>query len=462
MALNPAIFRKYDIRGVVDIDLTEPVVADLGRALGTMARRAGQTSFALGYDARLHSPRLHDALLEGLLESGLEIWDLGMVPTPLVYFAVFHAHLGGGVMITGSHNPPEFNGFKIMIGHDTLHGDQVQALRLMIEQRDFESHDGGTVQPMDIKAPYLKRVAEDMDLGRWPEERALKVVLDAGNGAAGVVAEPLLKALGLDVVALFTTPDGHFPHHHPDPSDPENMEALIEAVQAHKADLGVAYDGDGDRIGVVDEHGAIIWGDRLMILFSRALLAEEPGATIVGEVKCSQTMYDDIEAHGGHAIMWRVGHSLIKSKMKESGALLAGEVSGHIFFKHRWYGFDDAVYATARLVELLTQMGGPMSSLLSDVPQVYATPEIRMETREEAKFAIAEQIAAQFKAEGREVVTLDGVRVTLDDGWGLVRASNTQPALVLRAEAQSPERRDAIASMLQAKVREVEAEWVDS
>ncbi|MBH23578.1 MAG: phosphomannomutase [Myxococcales bacterium] len=462
VTVNPAIFRKYDIRGVVDTDVTEELVAELGRAIGTMARRAGQETFALGYDARLHSPRLHDALLGGLVSCGLEVWDLGMAPTPLVYYAVFRFKLGGGVVITGSHNPPEFNGFKIMVGEGTLHGEQIQELRRMIEEGDFDAASGGAVREVDALTPYLEEVAGDMELGAWPEGRALRVVVDAGNGAAGVVAEPLLRRLGLDVVAKYIEPDGHFPNHHPDPSEPENVEALIEAVREEGADLGVAYDGDGDRIGVVDEQGQIIWGDRLMILFSRALLKEEPGATIVGEVKCSQTMYDDIRAHGGDAIMWRVGHSLIKSKMKESGALLAGEVSGHIFFKHRWYGFDDAVYATARLVELVTRMGGPVSSLLSDVPETFATPELRVETRDEVKFAIAERVAGVLEGEGHEVVTIDGVRVIYEDGWGLVRASNTQPALVLRAEAQSPERRDAIEASLRARVREAEAALMDS
>lgn len=450
--LNPHIFRKYDIRGVVAEDLPSSVVEALGKALGTMARRRGATTFGLGRDCRTHSPALRDALARGLCSVGLEVKDFGMVPTPLLYFGVHHFDLGGGVMITGSHNPPEFNGFKMMIGHGTIFGDDVQALRAMMEGDDFDlAAQPGALEEVDVVGPYQDFVVENITLGPWPQGRALKIVVDAGNGVGGFVAAPLLERMGLEVVPLFIEPDGAFPNHHPDPVKAKNLRDLIDAVRAHGADLGVAYDGDGDRVGVVDHEGEIIWGDRLMVLLSRALLAEAPGATIVGEVKCSQTLFDDIAAHGGVPIMWKVGHSLIKRKMKETGALLAGEMSGHIFFKHRYFGFDDAIYTTARLVELLSGSETPLGERLSDLPETFATPEIRMDMPDALKFRVAEHLAHTLKAE-HEVIDIDGVRVIYDDGWGLVRASNTQPALVLRAEAQSPERRDELEAALRSAV----------
>ena len=447
MTMSPHIFRKYDIRGVVDEDLTVAVVRDVGRALGTRCVRGGGKTFGIGRDCRTHSPKLRDALADGLSDAGLSVVDFGMVPTPLLYFGVFFRDLDGGVQITGSHNPPEFNGLKMMMGKDTLHGDEIQDLRAAIEAGDLDSNPGGSVRSEDILNPYVDYVADNIHLG----DRKLTIVADAGNGVGGIVAAPLLERLGLTVHTLFIEPDGTFPNHHPDPAEEHNLVDLIAKVAETGADLGVAYDGDGDRIGVVDDKGNIIAGDRLMIILSRALLAEEPGATIVGEVKCSQTLYDDINANGGHGIMWKVGHSLIKSKMKESGALLAGEMSGHIFFKHRWFGFDDALYTTARLVELMTHSNAPLSDALRDVPVTYATPEVRIEVPDAIKFDIANWIAAELARE-HSVVAIDGVRVIFSDGWGLVRASNTQPALVLRTEAQSPARRDEIAALLRARI----------
>ncbi len=453
MTMSPHIFRKYDIRGVVDDDLTVSVVRDVGRALGTRCARAGGKTFGVGRDCRTHSPKLRDALAEGLSEAGLEVVDFGMVPTPLLYFGVFFRDLDGGVQITGSHNPPEFNGLKMMMGKDTLHGDEIQDLRAAIASGDLDKNPGGSVREEDIITPYLDYVVDNIKLG----DRKLTVVADAGNGVGGIVAAPLLERLGMTTHTLFIEPDGTFPNHHPDPADEHNLEDLIAKVAETGADLGVAYDGDGDRIGVVDDKGNIIAGDRLMIILSRALLAEEPGATIVGEVKCSQTLYDDIAAHGGIGIMWKVGHSLIKSKMKESGALLAGEMSGHIFFKHRWFGFDDALYTTARVIELLTQSDRPLSEMLKDVPVTYATPEVRIDVPDAIKFDVADWIAAELARE-HDVVAIDGVRVLFPDGWGLVRASNTQPALVMRTEAQSPERRDEIATMLRGRIEQAQRE----
>lgn len=450
--MNLHIFRKYDIRGVVATDLTPEVVTQIGRALGSMAVERGATTFGLGRDCRTHSPLLRDSLAEGLSSCGLEVVDLGMVPTPLLYFSVFHLKLGGGVMITGSHNPPEFNGLKMMIGEDTLHGEDIQEIRARIEEGRFVSREGGARRAQDIIEPYKNFVAQNIQTG----DRKLKIVVDAGNGVAGFVAVPVLEMLGQEVIPRFIEPDGTFPNHHPDPAEEKNVADLIEQVKTHGADLGIAYDGDGDRVGVVDDKGQIIWGDRLMILLSRALLQDEPGATIVGEVKCSQTLYDDINQHGGNAIMWKVGHSLIKSKMKETGAMLAGEMSGHIFFKHRYFGFDDALYATARLVELLSATQTPLSESLSDVPETFATPELRLETTDAAKFQIVKFVADNLK-EKYEVVDIDGARVLFEDGWGLIRASNTQPALVLRAEAQSPERRDEIENFLRKQIADAEA-----
>ena len=452
--MNPHIFRKYDIRGVVGTDLTPAIVEQIGKALGTVARRRDVKRFGLGRDCRLHSPELRDALVSGLVSCGLEVLDLGMVPTPLLYFAVFHLKLGGGVMITGSHNPPEFNGFKMMLGEGTIHGEAIEALKGLIEKGDFERcepGESGQVREVNIIDPYVDFVVENIDLGPWPKSRPLKVVVDGGNGVGAFIALPVLERLGCEVVPMYVEPDGRFPNHHPDPAKAKNLAELIEKVRGEGADLGVAYDGDGDRIGVVDDKGQIVWGDRLMILLSRALLEEVPGATIVAEVKCSQTLFDDISDHGGVPIMWKVGHSLIKSKMRQTGALLAGEMSGHIFFKHRYFGFDDAIYATARLVELLTRSGQELSAALTDVPTTYATDELRLEVDEDKKFPAAQAIAADLKAT-HEVVDIDGVRVIFEDGWGLIRASNTQPALVLRAEAQSPARRDAIEAMLRQRI----------
>jgi len=441
--VNPDIFRQYDIRGVVDVDLTGPVVHDLGRALGTCARQSGAATFAVGRDCRTHSPAMWKALVTGLVSTGLEVVDLGVVPTPLLYFGVVTLELGGGVMITGSHNPPPFNGFKMMIGGDTIHGDAIQALRRMMETEAFGVCGSGTVSRFNVVDRYVDFVAADVRRGG----RRLKVVVDAGNGVGAIAALPLLERLNVEVVPLFFEPDGTFPNHHPDPSELETLETLIATVRREGADLGIAYDGDADRIGVVDDRGEVVFGDHLLCLLARDVLADSPGATIIGEVKCSQTLFDDIAAHGGVPMMWKVGHSLIKARMKETGAALAGEMSGHIFFAHRYLGFDDAIYTTARLLELLAHQPLPLSRLLETVPRLHATPELRVEVGEREKFAIARAVAEVFAVD-HEVVTIDGVRVLFDDGWGLIRASNTQPVLVLRAEGTTVERRDAIVALL--------------
>jgi phosphomannomutase / phosphoglucomutase len=355
----------------------------------------------------------------------------------------------GICMITGSHNPPEYNGIKLGLGSATFHGGEIQALRVLAESGRFTTG-SGSVTPYRIVAPYQEYVKQNLRCGA----RKLRVVVDAGNGTGGVVAVPIFKALGFEVVPLFIDMDGNFPNHHPDPTVEKNLEALKRKVLEVGADLGVAYDGDADRVGAVDEKGRVLWGDQLMILFSRALLKEEPGAAVVGEVKCSMTLYDDIARHGGCPIMWKAGHSLIKAKMKEEKALLAGEMSGHIFFAHRWFGFDDGIYSSARLVELLTHTDRPLSSLLADVPKTCSTPELRVDCPEDKKFAVVKAAQEWFKNR-YDAVTVDGVRVVFPDGWGLVRASNTQPLLVLRFEAKTAERLGEIETLVRTRLNEI-------
>ena len=445
--MNREIFRAYDIRGVVERDLPPSLVEGLGRALGSEILERGGKTLAVGRDCRLTSPRLRDDLIRGLNSTGINVLDVGEVPTPLLYFAVYHGKLDGGVMITGSHNPSEYNGFKMLMGDEALHGDAIQGLADRIEGGSFVAGEG-TCEDLDITSVYLDWVCENISMG----ERRLKVVVDGGNGMGGPTAVALYERLGVEVVPLFIEPDGRFPNHHPDPTVAENLVDLIAAVRDSGADLGIGYDGDGDRIGVIDARGGIVWGDRLMILFSRAVLAEEPGATIIAEVKCSQTLYDDIAQRGGRGIMWKTGHSFIKAKIKAEGAALAGEMSGHIFFKHRYFGYDDAVYSGARLLELLSHSEAAVHELLEDVRETFATPELRVDCEDRSKFTVARGLAERF-AQTHEVITVDGVRVTFPDGaWALVRASNTQPVLVLRVEAGTPERRDALEAWLRGEV----------
>jgi phosphomannomutase/phosphoglucomutase len=447
--MNSNIFRAYDIRGVADRDLTSPDAYAIARAIGTMAIRRGcKPVFALGRDARLSSPRIYEAFVDGLTASGIAIRDIGVVATPMLYFAVHNLEVDGGVMITGSHNPAEDNGCKVMLGLNTIHGDDIQALRVLTEKADYvTAATKGSVTPVDIHGPYADWLTSHITLG----PRKLNVVVDCGNGPTGPISPKILERLGATVTGLFTDPDGHFPNHHPDPTVEANLLDLRKAVLEHKADLGIAYDGDGDRIGVLDENGHVLWGDQLMIVLSRALLKVEPGAAIVGEVKCSQTLFDDIQAHGGRPVMSKVGHSLIKQRMKDEHALLAGEMSGHIFYKHRYFGYDDATYTSCRLLEILSNHDGPMSSLLSGVPQTFATPELRLGCPDDIKFSVVAAVTAKFRAT-HDVIDIDGVRVKFSDGWGLVRASNTGPVLVLRCEATSPEARDRIRAELTAAI----------
>jgi phosphomannomutase/phosphoglucomutase len=430
--LKPTIFREYDIRGVADTDLLDEGIQQLGLAMGTYLQRNGGRQIALGRDTRLSSPRLRNALIAGLKATGCDVTDLGVVPTPVLYYSVFHLNADGAVMITGSHNPSEYNGFKVVSGGSTLHGEAIQTLLRMIQQQDFLSGEGSE-RSFDAVTPYVEEVAAQFRFAR-----RINVVVDAGNGTGGPVMSRILEKLNVQATELFFEMDGRFPNHHPDPTLPENLRTLIETVRDTKADLGIAFDGDTDRIGAVDDQGNIVWGDQLMVVYSREILSRKPGATFIGEVKCSQALYDDIHKHGGRGIMWKTGHSLIKAKMKQEHAELAGEMSGHMFFADRYYGFDDALYAACRLIEIVANTGRSLSEQLSDLPKTVTTPELRVDTPDEVKFDVVREVTAHFRAR-YDVNDIDGVRILFPEGWGLVRASNTQPALVMRFEATSPQ-----------------------
>jgi phosphomannomutase/phosphoglucomutase len=444
--MNEHIFREYDIRGTVGIDLTESTVYDLGRAFGTFFRNNGARRVSLGRDARESSPLFGSLITKGLNETGCDVIDIGMVPTPVLYYSLFTQEVEAGVMITGSHNPPDYNGFKICLGKSTIFGGQINQIKEYALNGSFASGDGSTWE-RQILDEYINHISSDIKQG----PRRLKVIIDAGNGMGGIVAGPLYRSLGCEVVELFCEPDSSFPNHHPDPTVLENLGFAIEAVKYQKSDLAIAFDGDADRIGVIDETGRVIWGDQLMVIFSRAILEKQPGATVIAEVKCSQSLFEDIRGHGGNAIMWKVGHSLIKAKMKETGAALAGEMSGHIFFADRYFGYDDAPYAGARLIEILSNMDQPLSSLLAGLPSTISTPEIRLDCPDEKKFDVVRDFTREFKHR-YEVIDIDGARVLFDGGWGLVRASNTQPVLVLRFEADSADRLAEIRNIIETSL----------
>jgi len=440
--MNPNVFREYDVRGVVDQDLNEEFVFNLGRAIGTYADQHKVKTMSIGRDCRLSSDAYHNFLIQGLNSCGIETIDIGLCATPMLYFSIRHLKTDGGVMVTGSHNPPEFNGFKICIGHDTIYGDNIQDLRKIIESNRFAAGRGGS-RNQDISKDYEDYLFENVFINK-----KLKVIVDAGNGVGGRFFLPLLQRLNYDVTDIYCEPDGRFPHHFPDPTVEDNLEELIRVVREQKADLGIAFDGDADRLGVISDKGEIIWGDKLLLLFSRYILQDKPNSTIIGEVKCSQVLYDDIKKHSGRPIMWKAGHSLIKAKMKEEKAALGGEMSGHIFFADRYFGYDDAIYAALRLLEILSQTGKQISSLLSDVPQTFATPEIRIDCPDDKKAEVVKKIKNHYR-NTPGVIDIDGVRIPFKEGWALVRSSNTQPIIVLRFEASSSE-------ALQAIRREVE------
>jgi len=449
MKINPLIFREYDIRGKVDEDLTPEFTEILGRACGTYFRRHGCREVTVGRDCRLSSPQLASALTRGLLSTGCSVEDIGVVPTPVLYFNVFRRKKEAAIMITGSHNPPDQNGFKIMLGEETLFGPAIQELYALINGGQFIQADPGEVTSYDVIPEYIDFITSDIRL-----EKPLKVVLDAGNGTAGAVAGPIFRRLGCEVIELYCDMDGRFPHHHPDPTLPEAMKDLISTVLSQGADFGVGYDGDGDRIGVVDDRGKIIWGDQLLILYASDLLPKNPGAAIISEVKASKVLYSEIERLGGRPIMWKTGHSLIKKKLREEGALLAGEMSGHIFFADRYFGFDDAIYASCRLAEILSRSSEKLSSLLAYLPPTYYTPEIRIYASDEVKFKIVEELKKELQPL-YPVIDIDGVRVIFPQGWALVRASNTQAVLVLRFEADSPEALEEIQKEIKTRLEGV-------
>lgn len=426
------IFRQYDIRGVVGAELDDEVMHNIARAFGTLALRTGYDTLILGRDNRLSSPHMHAIMLEALLQTGCDVIDLGVVITPIFYFAARHLGINAGIMITASHNPSEYNGCKLLLGHSTIYGEQIQNIRKMINNNDYFYGPRGSVKAVDIGDAYRTMIAEHIKL-----ERKLKIVVDCANGTASLFAPRIFSDLGCEVIELYCESDPTFPHHHPDPVDPDNMADLVKLVKDSGADLGIGIDGDGDRMGVVDNQGNLIWGDLLMILFWREILPRYPGTDCIVEVKCSQALIDEINELGGKPIIYKTGHSLIKAKMKEIGAVFTGEMSGHMFFADEYYGFDDAIYASARLLRLLSQTPLSLAELLSDVPQYYSTPELRIACADEQKFDMVERVRNHFR-ELYPIIDIDGARILFPGGWGLVRASNTGPELIVRCEGASP------------------------
>ncbi|WP_443190765.1 phosphomannomutase/phosphoglucomutase [Pseudomonas indica] len=447
--LPASIFRAYDIRGVVGDSLTPETAYWIGRAIGSESLAKGEPNVSVGRDGRLSGPELVQQLIQGLLDCGCKVSDIGMVPTPVLYYAANILAGKSGVMLTGSHNPPDYNGFKIVVAGDTLANEQIQVLRQRIENNDLASG-VGSIEQIDVLDRYFKQIRDDIAM-----VRKLKVVVDCGNGVAGVIAPKLIEALGCEVIPLFCDVDGNFPNHHPDPGKPENLEDLIAKVKETGADLGLAFDGDGDRVGVVTNAGTIIYPDRLLMLFAKDVVSRNPGADIIFDVKCTRRLTGLISGYGGRPVMWKTGHSLIKKKMKESGALLAGEMSGHIFFKERWFGFDDGIYSAARLLEILSQDKRDVEQVFAAFPSDVSTPEINVKVTEESKFTIIDALQRDAQWGEANLTTLDGVRVDYPKGWGLVRASNTTPVLVLRFEADSDDELKRIQDVFRSQLYNV-------
>jgi phosphomannomutase len=441
---DPTSLREYDIRGIVGRTLSTDDAFAIGRCFGSIVARMGGSSTAIGYDGRLSSPALSEALSNGLRASGIEVLNIGRGPTPMLYYAAAAMNTGGAIMVTGSHNPPDYNGFKMVLDRKPFFGSQIQDIGRMARDGDVVAETEAGVRTVDIADAYVKRVLADWDGG----DRGLKVVWDNGNGSAGDVLANLVKGLPGEHTVLNGTIDGTFPAHHPDPTVPKNLEQLIAEVHARKADIGIAFDGDADRIGLVDDTGTIMFGDQLMVLLARDVLRSHPGATIIADVKASQVLFDEIAVAGGKPLMWKTGHSLIKSKMAETGCPLAGEMSGHIFFADKWYGFDDALYAAIRTMGILARSGRRMSEFRESLPQVVNTPEVRFDCDDVRKFKVIEEVAARLRQQGASVSETDGVRVLTDDGWWLLRASNTQAVLVARAEAKTAAGLEALKAAL--------------
>lgn len=438
------IFREYDIRGLVDKDLTEERIEKIGKAYGSII----QGDVVIGRDIRESSERYSKVLIKGILLTGCNVIDIGLSTTPLLYFSIHYYKQGGGVMVTGSHNPKEFNGLKLCKGIHSIHGKGIQEIREIIAKGEFKQGEGRLEEKKPLK-DYQEYIKSQIRLNK-----KLKVVVDCGNGTAGLTAIKLLQELGCEVIPLYHEPDGNFPNHLPDPTVEEFLQDLIKKVREEKADAGIGYDGDADRVGIVDEKGEILWGDKLLILYSKELQKRKPGSKMIYDVKCSHLLGEAIKNHGGIPILWKTGHSLIKAKMHEENAEIAGEMSGHMFFKDRFLGFDDGVYASCRFLEILSNTDKKASQLLEDVPKTYYTPEIRVDCPEDKKFLIPQEIKKELKNKFK-ICDIDGARIEFKDGWGLVRASNTQPILVLRFEAQSPERLEEIRKLIEDKVEEI-------
>jgi phosphomannomutase/phosphoglucomutase len=451
MLLPDEIFKAYDIRGIVDKSLTTDGVREIGKALGSEAMEKSVTAVVIGWDGRLTGPGLATALSEGFLSTGCHVIEIGQVPTPVLYYATVKFGTGSGVQVTGSHNPPEYNGLKMMIGGTTLSGDAIQAIKQRARSGNFQSGQGN-INRREILGKYHQAVINDVSL-----EKSLKVVIDCGNGVAGAVAPQVFRDLGCEVIELFCEVDGNFPNHHPDPSQLQNLQDLIRAVAEHNADFGMAFDGDGDRLGIVSSSGEVIWPDRQMALFSRAILEQNPGAEIIFDVKCSQVLPKIIKDAGGVATMWKTGHSFMKSKLKESGAVLAGEMSGHIFFNDRWGGFDDGIYTGARLCELLSRTDKSLDQVFAEIPNTVNTPELRLEMEEGEHYQLVEKLVACAKFDDAVVTTIDGVRVDFEEGFGLIRASNTTPTVIFRFEAATESQMENIQERFRALILGVDS-----
>jgi phosphomannomutase len=446
---NPTTLREYDIRGIVGSSLSEVDAFAIGRCFGSVIARQGGRAAAVGYDGRLSSPQLEAALVKGLGASGIEATRIGLGPTPMLYYASTKLEADGAVMVTGSHNPADYNGFKMMLRGKPFFGEDIKRLGEIALAGDVEEEQVALERNVDVSSDYIARVLADWDGG----DRMLKVVWDNGNGAAGEVLKRLVAGLPGEHIVMNVEIDGRFPAHHPDPTVPANLAQLIAEVAARRADVGIALDGDADRIGLVDDKGRILFGDQMLVLLARDVLRERPGATIIADVKASQVLFDEIGRAGGNPLMWRTGHSLIKAKMAETGSPLAGEMSGHIFFADRWYGFDDALYAAVRLLGVLARGDQPLSAIRDALPQVINTPEVRFDCDDTRKFAVIEEVAGRLRADGAKVSEIDGVRVQTEDGWWLLRASNTQAVLVARAEASTE---DGLERLKQALVRQLD------
>lgn len=455
MRIQEHIFREYDIRGTVGVDLSVEFAELLGRAFAGLLKDRGKSDIVVGWDCRLSSPGYAQALAKGLASEGISVVLTGMGPTPQLYYSIFKRNAGAGIQVTGSHNPADMNGFKLCVGTQTLSGEDIQDLkrRVLKAQLTPASQQSASITEVSMREAYTKELIENCKSHMGP--RKLKVVVDGGNGVGGLVGPEVLRNLGVEVIELFCEPDGRFPNHHPDPTELKNIQALIKTVKEKGADFGIGWDGDADRIGVVNEKGEIIFGDMLLLIYGRSILKEVPKATVIGDVKCSSLLFDELKKDGANPVMWKTGHSLIKGKLKELNADLAGEMSGHIFFKHRFFGFDDAIYASARFVEIVSKITGPVSSLLAGLPKVVSTPEIRFDCPEEQKFKIIEQAKKAFSE--YKIDTLDGVRISFENGWGLVRASNTQPVLVMRFEGKTASQLEEYQKLVTERIEKIKS-----